>query len=95
MYIYTHIYILYIFHIYVLLCILYYYIYYILVRIYICLFVYFYIRQSFKEVNLARIKKCLTLVVKVKSLKSITSRQCLKPLKLYNYKVIQVILIVL
>ena len=53
-----------------------YYIYIYLVSIYICIFVYFYIGQSFKEVNLAGIKNCLTLVVKVKSLKSITSRQC-------------------
>ena len=37
-------------------------------------FVYFYIGQRFKEVNLAGIKNCLTLVVNVKSLKSITSR---------------------
>ena len=47
-----------------------------LVSIYICMFVCFYIGQSFKEVNLAVIKNCLTLVVKVKSLRSITSRQC-------------------
>ena len=47
-----------------------------LVSIYICIFVYFSIGQSFKEVNLAGIKNWLTLVVKVKSLKSITSRQC-------------------
>ena len=46
-----------------------------LVSIYICMFVYFYIGQSFKEVNLAAIKNCLSLVVKLKSLKSITSRQ--------------------
>ena len=51
------------------------YIYMHLVSIYICMFVYFYIGQSFKEVNLAAIKNCLSLVVKVKSLKSITSRQ--------------------
>ena len=43
------------------------------IYLYIC---YFYIGQSFKEVNLAGIKNCLTLVVKVKSPKSITSRQC-------------------
>ena len=47
-----------------------------LVSIYICIFVYFYIGKNFKEVNLADVKNCLTLVVKVKSLKSITSRQC-------------------
>ena len=43
--------------------------------IYICIFGYFYIGQSFKEINLAGIKNCFTLVIKVKSLKSITSRQ--------------------
>ena len=63
-----------------------YYIYVIYIYIYIyiyifseyifCIFVYFYVGQSFKEVNFAGIKNCLTLVVKVKSLKSITSRQC-------------------
>ena len=47
-----------------------------LVSIYVCIFVYFFIEQSSKEVNLASIKNCLTLVVKVKNLKSITSRQC-------------------
>ena len=53
-----------------------YYIYYIiyiyihLVSIYICIFAYFYIVQSFKEVNLAGIKNWLTLVVKAKSLKA-------------------------
>ena len=47
-----------------------------LVSIYICIFVCFYIYQSFKEVNLVGIKNCLTLVVEVKILKSITSRQC-------------------
>ena len=47
-----------------------------LVSIYICIFVYIYIGQSLNEVNLAGIKNCLTLVVKVKCLKSITSRQC-------------------
>ena len=31
--------------------------------------------QSFKEVNLGDIKNCLTLVVKVESLQSITIRQ--------------------
>ena len=42
--------------------------------IYICIFVYFYIGQSFKGINFAAgIKNCLTLVVKVKNLKSITS----------------------
>ena len=46
-----------------------------IIYIYICIFVYFYIGQSFKEVNLAGIKNCLTLVVKVESLQSITSRQ--------------------
>ena len=45
-----------------------------IVSIYICIFVYVYIGQSFKEVNLAGLKSCLTLVVKVKCLKSITSR---------------------
>ena len=49
---------------------------YIYTSICISLFAYFYIGQSFKEVNLAGIKNCLTLVVKVKCLKSITSRQC-------------------
>ena len=44
--------------------------------IYICIFAYFYMGQSVKEVNLAGINNCLTLVVKVKSLRSITSRQC-------------------
>ena len=44
-----------------------------LVSIYIGIF---YIDQSFKEENLVDIKDCLTLVVEVKSLKSITSRQC-------------------
>ena len=43
-----------------------------LVSIYICIFVYFCIGQSFKEVNLAGIKNCLILVVKVKSFKWIT-----------------------
>ena len=52
------------------------YIYIYIVSIYICISVYFYISQSFKEVNLACIKNCLTLIVKVKSLKSITSTQC-------------------
>ena len=52
------------------------YIYIYLVSIYICIFVYFYIGQSFKEVNLASIKNCIALVVKVKCLKSIASRQC-------------------
>ena len=47
-----------------------------LVSTYICAFGYFCIGQSFKEVNLAGIKNCLTLVAKVKSLKSITSTQC-------------------
>ena len=47
--------------------------------IYICIFVYFYIGHSFKEINFAGIKNCLTLVVKVKKLKLITSRQ-------YHYK---------
>ena len=46
-----------------------------LVSIYICIFIYFYIGQGFKEVNFAGIKNCLTLVVKIKSLKSITSRK--------------------
>ena len=44
--------------------------------IYLYIFVYFYIGQSFKELKLAIIKNCLTLVVKVKSFKSIASRQC-------------------
>ena len=46
------------------------------ISICICILVYFYIGQSFKDVNLAGIKNCLTLIVKVKSLKSIASRQC-------------------
>ena len=49
---------------------------YIFRSIYICIFAYFYISQSFKEVNLAVIKNSLTLVVKVISLRSISSRQC-------------------
>ena len=61
--------------------------------IYICIFAYFYMGQSFKEVNLAGINNCLTLVVKVKSLRSITSRQCHSSYTLT--KSIQVILIVL
>ena len=69
MHIYIYIYILY--YIYMLYIVMYMH----LVSIYICMFVYFYIGQSFKEVNLAAIKNCLSLVVKVKSLKSITSRQ--------------------
>ena len=48
---------------------------YIYTYIYTCLSVYLYIGQSFKEVNLADIKNCLNLVVKVESFKSITSRQ--------------------
>ena len=43
---------------------------------YVCIFVYFYIGQSFKEVNLAGIKNCITLVVEVKCSKSIIRRQC-------------------
>ena len=46
--------------------------------IYICILVYFYMGQSFKEVNLTDIENCLTLVVKVKSLKSTTSTQAIK-----------------
>ena len=38
------------------------------IYIYISILLYFYIGQIFKEVNLAGIKNCLTLVVKVKSL---------------------------
>ena len=49
--------------------------------------------QSFKGVNLAGINNCLTLVVKVKSLRSITSRQCHSSYTLT--KSIQVLLIVL
>ena len=49
---------------------------YIKLKLYICIFAYFCIGQSLKEVYLAGIKNCLALVVKVKSLKSITSRQC-------------------
>ena len=41
---------------------------YIYIYIYISILLYFYIGQIFKEVNLAGIKNCLTLVVKVKSL---------------------------
>ena len=37
------------------------------------IFVYLYIGQSVKEVNLAEIKNCLTLVVKVENLKLIAS----------------------
>ena len=48
---------------------------YIYIYIYTCLSVYLYIGQSFKEVNLADIKNYLNLVVKVESLKSITSKQ--------------------
>ena len=54
---------------------IYIYIYICFVSRYICIFVFLY-SQSFKDVNLAGIKNCLILVVKVKSLKSITSRQC-------------------
>ena len=54
------------------------YIYIYLVSIYICILVYFYIGQSFIEVNLTDIENCLTLVVKVKSLKSTTSTQAIK-----------------
>ena len=72
------IYIYYIYYIYIYITcykyIFYIYIYIYLVSIYICIFVYFYIGQSFKEINFAAgIKNCLTLVVKVKNLKSITS----------------------
>ena len=42
---------------------------------YIYVFVYLYIGQSFKEVNFADIKNYLNLVVKVENLKSITSKQ--------------------
>ena len=43
---------------------------------YIYTYIYFiYIFQSLKEVHLGDIKNCLTLVVKVESLKSITRRQ--------------------
>ena len=49
-----------------------------LVSIYICILVYFYIGQGFIEVNLTDIENCLTLVVKVKSLKSTTSTQAIK-----------------
>ena len=48
------------------------------IYIYIYIFVYFVylcVSQSFKEVNLADIKNCLTLVVKIESLESIKSRQ--------------------
>ena len=38
---------------------------------YIYLYTYFFIEQSFKELNLASIKNGLTLVVKVKNLKLI------------------------
>ena len=41
-----------------------------------------YIGQSFKEINLGDIKNCLTLVAKVESLKLITRRQNIMPLKL-------------
>ena len=68
-------YISYIIYIYII-YIIYIFIYVYLVSINICIFVYFYIGQIFKEVNPAGIKNCLTLVVKVKSLKSIKSRQC-------------------
>ena len=37
--------------------------------------VYLCVSQSFKEVNLADIKNCLTLVLKIESLESIKSRQ--------------------
>ena len=39
------------------------------------MFVYLHVGQSFKEVNLADISNCLTLVVIVENLKSITVRQ--------------------
>ena len=60
-------------YIYIYICIIYTYIF--SKHIY-CIFVYFYMGQSFKEGNVADIKNCLALVVKVKSLKLITSRQC-------------------
>ena len=39
------------------------------------MYIYIYIGQSFREVNLGDIKNCLFLVVKVESLKLITRRQ--------------------
>ena len=63
-------------YIYIYICIYIYMYIYLFRSIYICIFAYFYMGQSFKEVNLAGINNCLTLVVTVKSLRSITSRQC-------------------
>ena len=71
-YIYIHINIYYIYYIYIIyiLYIILYITYIHLGSIYICIFAYFYIGQSFKEVNLAGNKNCLTLVVKAKSFKA-------------------------
>ena len=68
-YIYTYVIYIYIYIIYIIYIILYI-IYIHLGSIHICIFAYFHIGQSFKEVNLAGIKNCLTLVVKAKSLKA-------------------------
>ena len=69
-YIYINIYYIYTYVIYIYIYIILYIIYIHLGSIYICIFAYFHIGQSFKEVNLAGIKNCLTLVVKAKSLKA-------------------------
>ena len=52
------------------------------IYLYICLFLY---RSKFKEVNLAGIKNCLTLVVKVKRLKSIKVDSAIKVIQLKSY----------